>query len=337
MNDKLNNLFSYNEITKSFINNKYKIKKSYFKNNDLLDWNVNRCRIDISLFENFIFDYITTDLNEEKLTEKYLNLTRSINKVHKNYQKSNGMDGSAIINWFSLKKINKDIDNINYFDLRKSIKEYINFTFENKVYKNNSFREKWIRLNVKSNIDNQETFSNYINNLSNVKENKIIDISDLIPLYQNKQIDYRSLVESEINKKFIGDLGKTIANKYLCETYGDKNIFWKSRYNKYSNYDFEINHKNSKKFIEVKSTSKPNNISFFLSKFEFDFYRENINNYWILFISNINANNIDYNPIIKIFKNPKIIIDNNKNGYDKKIKYYFYHHIHFFVIVNNVF
>lgn len=114
-------------ILHNYIDINDNIPKSYLKNNK---WNMSRCRIDVSLFSTVISDYILTTNSSDPLTEKYLKITREMNKNFKEYKNSKWQDVSALIKWFHIKKNKNFNNNLDYTTLSNTINEYIKIVLE---------------------------------------------------------------------------------------------------------------------------------------------------------------------------------------------------------------
>lgn len=287
-----------------------KISKGYFKNNL---WRSSRCRIDVSLFADVILDYILTSKRSVLLTEKYLEITRAINKNDKKYKKSNGQDVSALVKWFQIKKMKIDHNNINFEALSLAVNDYIKFVIENNKHVPDNLRTKYYNYITSQLNDNSMYPIHYENNYSETK----INIEDIVSTnkYWSKKIIYNI---AQNNSTIIGECGEEISYIFLCSKFGKENVDWVSKKNKYSDHDFEVNFNNQIYYIETKSTTKPV-INFYLSINEYSLYKENKDNYWLLFITNINLNK-EQKPIIKLIENPSFEIMMDEYGYDKNNK-----------------
>ena len=305
------------ELIKKFLNNypilcdyidfNDNISKSYLKNNK---WNMSRCRIDVSLFSNVILDYILTTNSSNPLTEKYLEITRVMNKNFKEYKNSNGQDVSALVKWFHIKKIKNFNDKLDYKTLTNAINEYIKIVLENDELVPQSLKNKYYEY-IKSEITNNNK-NQFVCENSYSETN--INVEDIVSTNKNwtKKIDYN--LSNDIST-VIGNYGEEISYAFLCSKFGKENVEWISKDNKYSDHDFRVYFNNQMYYIETKSTTKPI-INFYISRNEYWLYNENQNNYWLLFITNINLNK-EQKPIIKLIQNPSFKIMMDEYGYDK--------------------
>ena len=294
-------------ILHSYIDINDNIPKSYLKNDK---WNMSRCRIDVSLFSTVISDYILTTNSSNPLTEKYLKITREMNKNFKEYKNSNGQDVSALVKWFHIKK-NKNFNNkLDYETLCNTINKYIKIVLENDRLVPQSLKNKYdeyIKSEITNNNKNQFVCENDYSETN-------INVEDIVSTNQNwtKKIDYN--LSNDIST-VIGNCGEKISYAFLCSKFGKENVEWISKDNKYSDHDFRVYFNNQLYYIETKSTTKPI-INFYISRNEYSLYNENQNNYWLLFITNINLNK-EQKPIIKLIQNPTFKIMMDEYGYDK--------------------
>lgn len=141
-----------------------------------------------------------------------------------------------------------------------------------------------------------------------------INIEDIVSSNKNwsKKLSYNLSVD---NSTIIGEYGEKISYIFLCSKFGKENVEWVSKNDKYANHDFRVYWNKQIYYIETKSTTKAI-INFYLSINEFSLYKENKNNYWLLFITNINLDN-EQKPIIKLIENPSFEIMMDEYGYDK--------------------
>lgn len=145
----------------NYIDKNYKLSKSYIDNNGF--FKTSRCRIEPQLFSNLVYEYIFSDINETVLCEKYLKISRFMNKKEKNYKESNNMDTNSIFRLLKIKprKKIKIYDFYLYEDIKNIIDDYINDVINMSVDKNTILYNKWINYVGRKNISFEEIKKRY--------------------------------------------------------------------------------------------------------------------------------------------------------------------------------
>lgn len=313
----------YEQFKKIIYKNDFNRSKSYFNRDN--SWITSRCRIDVSLYIDVIFDYIVSKESIDVLTEKYLYLTRKMSKKNKKYKKSNSMDVNALLNWYNInrniKKSELIINNLNEIELKEYIKKYIKWIHSitplNKIIEEyneriDDFTKPFDFNHIKSIVDDYCKHSNILN---------INDISK-ISFFKNANRIYDTNFEynedNDETKKMVGYIGEKLVYNFLLNEYGKENVRWKSEIEKHCPYDFEIDFNGFCYYIEVKASQK-NRITFYLSRNEYEFYKKNKENYSIFFVSNITPDYKNINPILYKIDSPNIEINDKKYGVDENI------------------
>ncbi len=286
-------------------------------------WMKGRCRINPKFFPNVIFDYLFSDKERVNICELYLELTRNLDKNNKQYKESHSMDSNTILNWFHIKRNNKNendkVEQYSYEWTMDVIKEYVNEIINSECFISkikdewNNYYQEDIKLNSKYTYKQIiETFNNYE---PIVKECEIIK-RKIIPYNHNLIFTCEDKEDSE-KLKAIGDVGEEIVFNYLVKKY--PNLKHVSKDKPYNPYDLEFTINGKKTYIEVKSTSDGVYDHFYISRNEYDFYTNHKDNYWIIYVTNINVANIENNTNVNIYiyKNPILIIDMLNMGFEE--------------------
>lgn len=304
-------------------------KKDFIKNQSYFNkdnsWIISRCRIDVSLYIDIIFDYIVSNDSVNVLTEKYLYLTRKMSKKSKKYKKSNSMDVNALLNWYHINRNIKNssliLENLNEIELKEYIKKYIKW-INSITPLNNIIKEYNERID-----DFTKPFDfNHVKSIINdyYESSNILDINDVskISFLKNANRIYNTNFEynedNDDTKKMVGYIGEKLVYNFLINKYGKEHVKWISKIEKYSPYDFQVEYNGFYFYIEVKSTQK-NRITFYLSRNEYEFYKKNKKNYSIYFVSNISPDYKNINPILYKIDNPNIEINEKMYGINENL------------------
>lgn len=325
----------------NIINNKRNLySKSYFKKNTTgkWEWITSRCRIDPCFWVDVIIEFLTkaNHKTSNDINEYYLLETRKITNNLKEYENSHAMDINAIKSWFRINdKLNQELANkmneYSYEKIKFVITNYINDVIKKESI-NNKLSKSWLEkqenkiwLNELISNTKIREFYMYGNEIvdNNIKNNKwnIIDrykwhkpsvVSNDIQYYESNEGDSSN---KEINE-IIGFHGEKIAYEFLKNKYGNLNVDWISKENKYCPFDFKINIDQQDFYIEVKSSKKQEMSRFFLSINEYNFYTKNIDNYKLMFIWNIYETRNDNRIPILFLEKPQFKISMEKEGFD---------------------
>ena len=150
------------------------------------------------------------------------------------------------------------------------------------------------------------------------KANKIIDINynfNNISRKFSTNIDTNEQKEQNFSK--IGRIGEAIARGLLIKKYGIDCVEHTSELDKYSPFDFRIKLEDGYKYIEVKSSTRINNINWFMSRREYEFYKQHSKNYALLFVKDINDSSSN-GAVVQCIETPEIIVDIKKYGINNK-------------------
>ncbi|MGL5521897.1 MAG: DUF3883 domain-containing protein [Metamycoplasmataceae bacterium] len=310
-----------NEIIEIF-QESFKRGKAYFKSDN---WDKSRCRIDASFYSDIMIDHFLMNNENGNINEYYLTQTRIINNNKRNYKKSNDMDINSLrqlLKFGKKSEAKKDkLKNYTHYDIKVALDDYINITLKNmEKFKYEDILNEWNTYYSSLLINSPDKIKLELKYILNNKELKILDVKEL-----NNKINKYNLIsqnnEKAINKDLlenIGLCGEQLVYKNLIEHYGKENVKWVSQMNKYENHDFEITIENKIKYIEVKSTTNSNLNRFYMSRQEYEFYKEYKEDYLLYFVSNIkmfDTNNI-YSPNLIILNSPKIEINLNETGFN---------------------
>lgn len=302
----------------NYIDKNYKLSKSYIDDKGF--FKTSRCRIEPELFSNLVYDYIFSNINETILSEKYLEISRMMNKKEKDYKKSNNMDTNSIFRLLKIKKRNqiKINDFYLYDDVKNDINNYINYVMNSSVNKNTNFYIKW------NNYINRRSIS-FKNIKQDIKKYKL-EILDSCNIFQEIENNFHSVddniyyLESNFKQdekilETIGLKGEEIIYEYLKKIFN--NVEHISKIHKYYPYDFLINNIDEKIYIEVKTTIDPVKSNFIMSRNEYNFYKKNKENYWLILVRNLNPynKNSDIVPFINVIKKPNIIVNDKIVGF----------------------
>ncbi|MGL5520156.1 MAG: DUF3883 domain-containing protein [Metamycoplasmataceae bacterium] len=309
------------EIIKIF-QESFQKSKAYFKGDN---WNKSRCGIDASFYSKMMMDYFLMNNENGNINEYYLSLTKLINKNKRRNKKSNDMDIGSLrqLLKFGIKsKTKKDkLKKYTLDDIKLALDDYINITLKNmEKIKYEDVINEWNTYYSSLLINSPEKIKQELKNILNNKELNILDSKNL----KSNIKEYTSIIqnnEKPINKDLleeIGNCGEQLVYNNLIKHYGQENVKWVSQMNKYENHDFEITIENKIKYIEVKSTTNSNLNRFYMSRQEYEFYKEYKEDYLLYFVSNIkmfDTNNI-YSPNLIILSSPKIEINLNETGFN---------------------
>lgn len=314
-----------NDILNLIIDKNMVISKSYLKNNN--EWDTSRCRIDAIFFVESILYYFLTRENGPKLTEIFLQKTRNINKDPKEYKNSNGMDFSAIKNWFKLsnntEEIKEELEKYKIADIEKVVSNYIDTIIKQQIYlEDKKIKSEWDIYSESKLISTYEDVKDKINDYINNQELKLLgedDISNNCKIIKDKTYqEIKSSIENKTNIEVIGQAGEQFVYKFLINKYGEENIIWVSNKDKFANHDFQIKDNDDIRYVEVKTTTNYEMRRFFISKNEYNFYEDKKDNYDLYLVANVKPWIYDdnYTPTLIIRKSPIINIDLSKSGYE---------------------
>ncbi|MGL5520097.1 MAG: DUF3883 domain-containing protein [Metamycoplasmataceae bacterium] len=309
------------EIIKIF-QESFQKSKAYFKGDN---WVKSRCRIDASYYSDIMIDHFLMNNENGNINEYYLTQTRIINNNKRSYKKSNDMDINSLRQLLKFGKKSEakkeKLKNYTLDDIKVALDDYINITLKNmEKIKYKDVLNEWNTYYSSLLINSPDKIKLELKHILNNKELKILDAKEL-----NNKINKYNLIsqnnEKAIDKELlenIGLCGEQLVYKNLIEHYGKENVKWVSQMNKYENHDFEITIENKIKYIEVKSTTNSNLNRFYMSRQEYEFYKEYKEDYLLYFVSNIkmfDTNNI-YSPNLIILSSPKIEINLNETGFN---------------------
>ncbi|MGL4343285.1 MAG: DUF3883 domain-containing protein [Metamycoplasmataceae bacterium] len=304
------------------LKNNFKKANAYFSEKG---WRKDRCRIDAYFYTDVILDFFFMKNNANDINEYYLTQTRIINKnKKKDYKNSKNMDINALKQLLGFgsanKEIKKQLEKYSHEKVRKVIDNYINTILNTMdIVKYGDVLAEWNTYYASLLNTSEEAYQRELKKIIEQKELNILDINFLknnlkmYDSYKNNNLDV------DKNKlEIIGTCGEELVYKQLIKQYGSENVKWVSRINKYENHDFEIKLNNKTKYIEVKSTTSYKLTSFYISRNEFEFYKEYQKDYALYFVSNIQLNDEAnlYSPNLIIVDGPKIEIDLYKSGFD---------------------
>jgi len=164
--------------------------------------------------------------------------------------------------------------------------------------------------NIEINVETNNKINDYITNT-------VEKIKNINYKFDTNNTKTKFTIDEEENEK-VGSIGEDIVYKYLVSEYGLDNVYHASKIDKYSKYDIKIRHKDgSIEYIEVKSSTRPNSINWYISRRELEFYKQNKNQYSLIFVKNIFLSDDPENlAIVEKIKNPKILINQDKIGFE---------------------
>lgn len=320
----------------NIVNTKSNISKSYYKNSGN-EWKTSRCRIDPCFWADVLTELITKKNHKKSndINEYYLSKTRKISNKKRDYKNSHQMDINAIKSWFKINdKLEEEcintINQYSYNAIKFVITNYINEVIRKENLHNDltkSWEEKqknemWLNELSYSKPNDFYTQGNEIveNSIKNRKWNIIENHQLYKPKIVSNKVHYLANSEVEHNyneiNEIIGLHGEKIAYEFLKSKYGETNVNWISRDKKYYPFDFKININQENFYIEVKSTKKHEMEIFFLSINEYNFYKENINNYKLLFIWNLYETRQENVIPLLFLEKPQFEISLTKEGFD---------------------
>ncbi len=183
-------------------------KESYYENGK---WRKSRCRINPKFFPNVIYDYLFSNASKKDICELYLKLTRDLENNNNQYKLSHSMDSNAIINWFHIKRNNKDSINAEYDEIMFVIKKYISEIINNECNVKDII-DRWNEYyNADEYLGKNKTYEDIIADFSNY-DMSVIECDKI----KKKIFEYNpriniSVPSKDNNKlKAIGDIGEKI-------------------------------------------------------------------------------------------------------------------------------
>ena len=275
-------------------------------------------------------EYLYEGKKSSKLEKEYRHILEKASLTDK---QSNGMYINTLLRRFMIDSgLEGYLRDWDYADAKKKIIDYMQTIINDVKERYNLSRATQIKIqewekslgesskevvfdvsNIESNVETDNKIKDYIlNTVNKIKKPKYKFDTDITKTKFN--------IDEKENEK-TGSIGEDIVYKYLVSEYGIDNVYHASRINKYSHYDISVKHKDgSVEYIEVKSSTKPNNINWYISRREFEFYKQNKDSYSIIFVKNIFISDDPKNlAIVEKIKNPIISVSKDKIGFENGV------------------
>ncbi|WKX02775.1 protein NO VEIN domain-containing protein [Candidatus Mycoplasma mahonii] len=289
------------------------ISKSYL-------WNGSRNTFPSNWWNDILMDYLHFDITTSDLEQKYRTTLKNASKTN---NKSNNMYISVLLNRLLLLGAKGSLKKDNYKDCKAAINSYVSQLL-NEAGKRYKITKKWKEQIERWNnyILKESDFSfdkNQIKNAPVFIKNTMSKIREVNYKFNDIKTEYLNNHSDDNDKviKEVGKIGEDIIHKILINQHGIDNVILTRSFDKYAAYDFEVTSGKQKIYIEVKSSKKRNNINWYISRREMEFYKKNKDNYILYFVKNVyipsKITKDDFAFIEKI-KSPNILIDENHFG-----------------------
>lgn len=276
----------------------------------------------VSAILDVIYFEISTTIVEKKYTQKMPTIKRPSNNMYINsllnkmeilskpsIKLSDHFSEIEVENWI-INRINEITDK-KYEEATNSMRKLICEWRTHYADSNSTLELDEAKLATIAQELKKRVFSNL-----NSKWNVVEELDDNIVRLDFKSTDAINFNIS--NKEKIGKLGESLFHDMLIMEFGAENVVWESNNNKFSPYDFEVEINGTKRFFEVKTTTKSSK-SFFISGNELAF-RKSVKNYSLVTITNIPTNIPTHFPNVIEVRNPEFEISMDRMGVkDNKI------------------
>ena len=300
------------------------ISKSY-------KWEVGRTTFPPNWWTEIIIEYLYDGITAMELEDKYIKDWKKASNMSSKIKKTTkGMYINTLLRRFMIQPCSEGcLKEEDYNSVRRKVIDYMQsiikdvkkkYRLSETMKKNIQHWEESIESNGEGKIfdtSNTQTSVEIDNKINDYIINTVNKIKSINYKFDTNNTKTNFTFDEEKNEK-TGSIGEDIVYKYLVSEYGLDNVYHASKINKYSHYDISVKHKDgSIEYIEVKSSTRPNSINWYISRRELEFYNQNKESYSIIFVKNIFISDDPENlAIVEKIKNPIISIRQDKIGFE---------------------